>query len=345
MQSQRIIEKNVNPEVSVIVPLYNESSRIARALSSVLAQTFSNFEVIVVDDGSTDDGVEVVRRFDDPRIRLIQQRNQGVSAARNRGIGAARANLVAFLDSDDEWRPDFLSKVIDLSNKYPDAGAYATAVSLLNLKSAKRQQFRLLPSTHWEGIVSNYFRSLVNGNSIIYSSSVAIPKRILLEMDCFKIDVRWGEDQDLWGRIALKYPIVFTTSCCAIIHRSNDVEDKVRQRVTFTQEHPFIGSVNDAIKKGQVIDSELYLNKYLDKLRVTSAGYNLMVGNREKCKQILSKCSSGAFLLQKNYLLIWCMIPEQIYTNGGAKIFKISLGALRGMTLIKRRLNSALKII
>ncbi len=110
----------MNPEVSVVIPLYNKGLYIARALNSVLAQTFQDFEVILVDDGSTDDGAEVIGGVDDPRIQLIQQENLGVSAARNRGIEAARAELVAFLDADDEWLPCFLSKIIDLSDKYPE---------------------------------------------------------------------------------------------------------------------------------------------------------------------------------------------------------------------------------
>jgi len=115
------------PAVSVVIPLYNKGPHIARALNSVLAQTFQDFEVIVVDDGSTDDGAEVVRGVDDPRIRLIQQENRGVSAARNRGIEAARAELIAFLDADDEWLAEHLETIIRLRRNALEVGIYATS--------------------------------------------------------------------------------------------------------------------------------------------------------------------------------------------------------------------------
>ncbi|NLZ30356.1 MAG: glycosyltransferase family 2 protein, partial [Methanomicrobiales archaeon] len=115
------------PEVSVVIPLYNKAPYIARALSSIIAQTRQDFEVIVIDDGSTDGGEEIVRGFDDPRIRVIRQENRGVSAARNRGIEAARADFIAFLDADDEWMPTHLGALLRLRGRYPRAGAYGTA--------------------------------------------------------------------------------------------------------------------------------------------------------------------------------------------------------------------------
>jgi glycosyltransferase involved in cell wall biosynthesis len=105
------------PSVSVVVPSFNRADCIARTVESILAQTFRDFELIVVDDGSVDDTAEVLAKFGD-RIRLIRQENRGVSAARNAGIRAARGNWVAFLDSDDEWHPTKLERQMDCLEKH-----------------------------------------------------------------------------------------------------------------------------------------------------------------------------------------------------------------------------------
>jgi len=113
--------------ISVVIPLYNKARHIRRALSSVLAQTAPCFELVVVDDGSTDGSADVVRSISDSRLRLVVQPNGGECAARNRGIRETSGELIAFLDADDEWLPEFLSTVMRLYDQCPQAGAYATA--------------------------------------------------------------------------------------------------------------------------------------------------------------------------------------------------------------------------
>ena len=107
------------PKVSIVIPLYNKEKYIARAINSILAQTLSDCEIVVVDDGSTDKSADIVRSFDDSRIHLIQQANAGVSVARNKGIKESKAELVAFLDADDEWMPQFLQEMVVFISKKP----------------------------------------------------------------------------------------------------------------------------------------------------------------------------------------------------------------------------------
>src|SRR5262249_5957863 len=113
--------------ISVVIPTFNSAEFVGGAIDSVLAQTFCEWELIIVDDGSSDEGASIVRRYRDPRISLIQQPNSGVSAARNRGILAARNDLVALLDADDLWMPDHLSTIGTLARRFPRAVLYCAA--------------------------------------------------------------------------------------------------------------------------------------------------------------------------------------------------------------------------
>lgn len=201
--------------VSVIIPLYNKEKYIKRALQSVLNQTFQAFEIIVVNDGSTDKSVETMMEINDPRIRLLNQPNKGVSAARNNGIRQAGNNLVAFLDADDAWKPDFLETILRLRRQYPDAGLYATAYETSHVKSGiLKVQYRGIPPEPWEGLIPDFFDSML-GQPPVWTSAAVIPRHVFEVSGYFREGEVLAEDVDMWCRVALKFPAAFSTYVCA----------------------------------------------------------------------------------------------------------------------------------
>lgn len=190
---------------TVIIPLYQKEPFIARAIDSVLAQTYGDFELIVVDDGSKDNGPAIVQQYNDKRIRLIKQMNQGVSAARNKGIVEAKLEYLALLDADDKWEPDFLSEMKRLIDTYPRCGWYSCAWTTISNNGKEVASKSVLH----EGVITDYFKAALESD-IINSSSVVLPRSILLEVGGFPEDIRHREDLITWIRIASKYPVCVT---------------------------------------------------------------------------------------------------------------------------------------
>ena len=198
------------PVVSAIVPLYNKGAFIRRTLASILAQHFEAFEVIVVDDGSTDDGPEIVRQCDDPRVRLVCQENAGPGAARNRGIQESRAPLIAFLDADDEWDPQFLSECVSVLRANPScavavtgylAGAdRATALECLNKEVVTEGPYRLPVD-----VPAKKLRSIVD--SFITGSTVSRREVVEKYGGFFARRCTYGEDTYLWLQVLLNHPV------------------------------------------------------------------------------------------------------------------------------------------
>lgn len=204
------------PLFSVVIPLFNKKNFISRTLNSVLAQTYSGYEIVVVDDGSTDAGAEVVKSYLDDRIRLIQQLNSGVSEARNRGISEARGKWVAFLDADDEYLPNFLAEVICCMQQFPDAGAiYADPIWLkdevrINIESNHKHKYEFLV---------DYFDYVVlAGGNEINSSCVVINKELFAHAGVFPVGIKVGEDSDMWMRVAWSTNIAHISSSLSIYH-------------------------------------------------------------------------------------------------------------------------------
>ena len=197
---------------SVVIPLYNKEKSITIALNSVLSQTHEAFEVVVIDDGSTDQSASVVAAVRDDRVRLIRQPNAGVSVARNAGVKHALSDYIAFIDADDYWQPDFLETIDGLIEMNPGAGVFATAVDV------EREDGRIVRAKLEPGVAAmppgqlqHYFRAATLCLEPPFnSSSVCISRAAFGGVGGFKPGVKIGEDQDMWARLALRYPVMFT---------------------------------------------------------------------------------------------------------------------------------------
>ncbi len=190
--------------ISIVIPLYNKEKSIATALDSVLAQTYQDFEVVVVDDGSTDDGAIVVERYADPRIRLIRQANAGVSAARNKGIEEANGEYVAFLDADDEWMPEFLAEIVALQQEFPTCRAQATNYIFNSYGVKSPTILRRIPFQGDRGVLTNYFKVASCSHPPVWTSAVCIERNLLQEIGGFPVGVKSGEDLWVWAHVAVR---------------------------------------------------------------------------------------------------------------------------------------------
>ncbi len=208
--------------VSVVIPLYNKADSIGRALRSVLGQTMKSFEVVVVDDGSSDHGPAVVHDMADARIKLLGQKNAGVSAARNVGIQAAKADIVAFLDADDEWQPDFLATICSLRAAYSRCAVYATSYAIRRGACSRAARLRGLPDGFKRGELENYFAVAARSDPPLCASSVAVAKKAVSAVGGFPTGTHSGEDLVTWARLAARYRIAYSTECLATFWAPQD---------------------------------------------------------------------------------------------------------------------------
>jgi len=304
----------MNRKISVIIPLFNKGPYIARAIESVLHQTIQNFEIIVIDGKSQDDGPKIVYDFHDPRIHFLMQSGKGVSNARNEAVIYAKNNYIAFLDADDEWMPKHLETILRLIEKHPDAGMYTTARNE-QTKDGKTQwpDYNYIPNPPWEGLLPDYFKSGALGTYPVIASTVVIPRKIFDEMGGFPEGYWYGEDADLFGKIALKYKVAFSWELGVIYHWDalNRASDKEFPRDV---EEPFVKTARTALKNGNVpaelIDS---LNEYISRKEIVRAKINIYVGNSKIAQNILKNCNTRWHNKEKMKLLILAKIPSPVF--------------------------------
>lgn len=203
--------------ISIVVPLFNKANQIAHTINSVLSQTFIDFEIIIIDDGSTDNSVAEISKINDDRIKLIRQSNTGVSAARNRGIKEAKYDLIAFLDADDEWKPDYLDVQYRLSQQYPECSVFACNYEFHNPNGEITPTIiRKLPFKSDTGILTNYFEVASVSHPPMWTSAVVVRKQAIESVGGFPVGIKSGEDLLTWARLAVKFKIAYNRTCLAI---------------------------------------------------------------------------------------------------------------------------------
>lgn len=214
---------------SVIIPLYNKAPYVAKAIESVLAQTFNDYELIIVDDGSKDDSADIAAQAIEghANCRLIRQNNAGVSTARNNGVAVSQGDYLCFLDADDWWDPHFLEEMAKLIEEFPEAGIYGTNYTIVNETKHKTHVAKIGVEEGFEKGYINYCQTYAKTMYMpLWTGAVCIPRNVFEEMHGFPKGIKLGEDFLLWIRIALRYKVAFLSKSLAYYNQDVEVADR-----------------------------------------------------------------------------------------------------------------------
>lgn len=285
------------PKLSVVIPLYNKEKDISETLKSLFQQTFSDFEVVIVNDGSTDKSEEIVKTFDDSRIRLFSKENEGVARTRNLGVEKATSDYIVFLDADDYWYPFHLENLHDLIIKFPNEKWYAAAYEKKhNKKLTTPMSSPIMEKEKWSGIVDDYFKnSLVD--ALAWTSAVCMKTDFFQKLNGFdpKITNGAGEDTDLWLRAALEAPLVFSTRISA----RHNLDGSNRISLIPTKQRVFMNLDNYE----ELAKENPYLKKYLDVNRFSFAIQHKLAKDNVSFENYISKIDPENLTSKQRFLL------------------------------------------
>ena len=194
------------PYFSIVIPVYNKEKFVVKTIESVLSQTFTDYEIIIVNDGSTDQSEAKISTFKDNRIKYYSKKNEGVALARNFGIEKATADYICFLDADDYWYPTFLETMQRYSSELPEQKVFAAAIEIETKNKTIPARYSIPPTSDFQ--IVNFFDASQK-ECVLWTSSVCIHKSIFEKVGDFDTKIKHGEDTELWIRIGLQFTIVF----------------------------------------------------------------------------------------------------------------------------------------
>ncbi|WP_040395979.1 glycosyltransferase family 2 protein, partial [Aquimarina agarilytica] len=288
----------MTPFFSVIIPLYNKEDFIKTTLDSALKQNFIDYEIIIINDGSTDNSLSVVEKINDKKIKIYSQKNSGVSTARNNGIKFANGKYIAFLDADDYWFPNHLSELNRAISAYPEYKIFCNNYKVETKKNTyKENRFSYLPKPEFEDlyIIQNYFKSSLIAD-IAWTSAVCIEKKLILDNDFFfDPDIISIQDIDLWTRLGIKHSFIF-----------NKRETTIYALFVFDSLSDSKNIDNKALLISKNKNSEgntPYLKSYLDQNRFAIANQYKILGKKRKFKEFKSQINLSNLSFKRLVLL------------------------------------------
>lgn len=268
------------PFFSVLIPLYNKENFVQRTLKSLLEQKFKDFEIIIVNDGSTDKSLEIVKSLKTEKINLLNQQNQGVAAARNNGVEVSKGKWIAFLDADDIWKPEHLQELKNCIDELPKAELVSNAYKIKLERSFIKTPVYSKNLSEGINYIDNYLEySFID--PLFWTSSIAVKKEIFEALEGFDEDLKTGEDLDFMIRFSQKYKIGYNPTHTITYNRIT--ENNLSDAHTLLEKKKYI----DKHQKEEGKNPQL--KKYLDINRYSLALQAKMNQNKELFQQTLSE--------------------------------------------------------
>ncbi|MUV04000.1 glycosyltransferase [Flavobacterium rakeshii] len=285
------------PYFSVVIPVYNKQTDIKATLLSALKQSFEDFELIVINDGSRDDSESEILSVTDERLIYIKTENRGVSQARNLGIEKATGTYIAFLDADDYWYPNHLKVLYELCKAFPKAGAVTTNYEFLHPDGYIENTLFNDIDKAYVGIVNDFFKSSLKYR-LIWTTAVAVKKKVFDSIGNFdnNITLGAGEDTDMWTRIALKYPIAYNDTITATYRLEGG------NRVSHTQTLKRVFAKLDKFKDEEKTNKSL--QKFLDLYRASYALKHKLAGDKKTFRFYYNSIANKKNISNKSAVLL-----------------------------------------
>lgn len=263
---------------SVIIPLYNKQQYIQNTIQSVLNQTFDDYEIIIVDDGSSDDSLIQARQIDSPKIRIIEQPNQGAAVARNTAIENSQGEYVAFLDADDEWKRDHLESIDAVVQMYPQCDIFVTAYRIVMGKDRYHFSAHLCDDIC---CLDSYWMIYKNAYDIVWTSATVIRKSAIVAAGMFTPGEIIGEDLDLWARVACINPKVGYSPNISVDY-NRGAEQNARTRIRIANPKSFMSVLLREMDNDRWTDEERKCMRFKYNEKMTVFIFTTILSNKRK---------------------------------------------------------------
>lgn len=292
------------PTFSVVIPLYNKEKHIRRAIDSVLNQDYKDFNIIIIDDGSSDSSREIVENYKDTQIKYFRQENQGVSIARNNGIKYSSGDYIALLDADDEWTKTHLSDILTMIKKYPNSGIYATAYMIVDEKGLKKKLWEDEGNSIYP---IDFFKETYPDKKLpITASSVCIPKDMFIKYGFFQENHPRGEDLDLWARIALFEEVIFYRKSSSIYYKNS--ENRSIQKINI-EEYPFINTYKNLSYNDKNLTTKIYVKEFVAMQQFIRSKVYIFSNQGMRARKVLLKTRTKIQKIKWLYLFFISFLP------------------------------------